>query len=71
MQDHYTKTYSVESGHYKGKPRWYVVYNGSKTSLHYARHDFAMKQSEIFCKACHKPFMRSNGDNVTFSFKQV
>lgn len=65
----YIKTYGVREGYHKGKKRFFVVLNGSKTSLHYAKRDKALKVSERFCKACHKNFMRSNGISVSFIFK--
>lgn len=64
----YTKTYGITHGYNKGKQRWFVVCDGKKTSLHYAKADFAMKESEQFAKSCYRNFTRSNGEKVEFNF---
>lgn len=66
----YHKTYGTQLGFYKGKPRFYIISDGYKTNLHYAKQDFAMKRAEEFTKHIHRPFIDFQGRSVTFTFTQ-
>ena len=68
-QTHYIKTYGIESGYNKGKQRYFVVCDGKRTSLNYARADFTLRKAEQFIKSCHRNFTRPDGTQVTFEFK--
>ena len=71
MGRHFIKTYGIVKGINKGKTRYFVVCNGEKTRLHYAKAGFAMKKSKEFVKACYTPFTDFKGNKTTFEYKQV
>ena len=52
MNRHYTKTYGIKKGLNKGKVRYFVICDGTVTSLHYAKPDFAMKKAELAFISC-------------------
>ena len=66
-----TKTYGVTTGYNKGKSRYYVVCDGNRTTLNYAKKDFALKVAKKFCKSVNKDFTMFDGSKVNFIFKQV
>jgi hypothetical protein len=68
---HYEKTYGVVKGVYKGETRFFVVSDGKKTSLHYAKASFAMQKAKDFTMACYRDFIDMQGNHIKFTFKQV
>jgi len=67
----YLKEYGVKKTMVKGKWRWRVFINNSRTDLDYAKKEFALQKAEQFVKACYKNHIAFNGESVTFKFKQV
>lgn len=64
----YIKSYGVKEGYNKGQKRFFVVCDGRKIDLHYANREFALKKAFNFVRACYKPFIRPDGENVTFNY---
>ena len=67
----YTKTYSVQQGYHKGKPRFFAVSAGTKTALHYATYKKALAVAKKFTYACYKNFDRAYDIRVEFNIYQV
>ena len=67
----HTVTYGIEKGYNKGKVRYFVICDGRRTSLDYAKKEFAMKKAYEFCIACHKNFVRHDNTQVCFVHKQM
>ena len=67
MTRKFTKTYGVEQGFNKGKTRYFVLLNGRTTSLHYAKHDFAMQKAKGFCQRYYENFTDFQGNKVEFN----
>lgn len=57
------KFWGVQPGLLKGRERWWILADGSKTSLNYARKSFAIKESEKFIR-----FVWPKVKEIKFSF---
>ena len=78
MKRHYEKTYGISPivlcrpKRIAGKQRFCVVCEGRRhIDLNYASPDNAIKHAENFIRHCYKNFVDFQGNQVTFSFKQI
>jgi hypothetical protein len=64
----YNATYGIKEVNLMAGKRYFVLADGKRTSLNYAKAAYALKQAEIFIHACHKPFFREQ-DQTQVMFK--
>lgn len=65
------KTYGVRAGWNKGKPRWFVISDGTSTGLNYAHKEFALKKAEGFSRNCYCDFINFLGVQIRFTFTKI